>query len=220
MQTSLSSAVLAAIGIASLSVALPLASARAQDKPDATPPAQSNAQAGTAVAGGATAGQTFGAAPRSEAGGAPSGQTFGAAAQAAPPRPGGLARGQAVPAAAPGMQWTPVQGEPMPGVAVPMPPMQPGPAPVMVVDGAFLYILRGNEMFKVNKADLRVVAVGMLPGGMAPGLMPNSRARGLAPAPAATRVAPGGPPPARLAPGGAAPAATPGNVRQRRSGGK
>lgn len=33
----------------------------------------------------------------------------------------------------------------------------------MAVDGNFLYILRGNELYKVDKNSLRVVAQGELP---------------------------------------------------------
>ena len=40
-----------------------------------------------------------------------------------------------------------------------------GPA-TMVVDGNFLFILRGNQLFKVDKNTLRVVGQGELPGPM------------------------------------------------------
>lgn len=52
-----------------------------------------------------------------------------------------------------------------PGQPGPMPQMMMmgGGSPTMVVDGAFLYILRGNQLIKVQKETLKVVAQGELP---------------------------------------------------------
>ncbi|MBS1715446.1 MAG: hypothetical protein JST30_14040 [Armatimonadetes bacterium] len=186
MKNSLSSAVLAAVGIASLSVALPLASARAQDKP-AAPPAQE-----TRAEPAATATRTSGTT-------APQAAAPGDTLQDNRPRPA-AARDRFTPMPDQGRP----AGMPMPDVAMPMAPMPQGPAPVMVVDGQFLFILRGNEIYKVNKADLRVVAVGMLPGGARPMMIGPRPGNGI-PVPV---------------PGGTAPRAVPDTAKSRRSGGK
>jgi len=49
-------------------------------------------------------------------------------------------------------------------VAPPRPPAAPKESPSIVQDGAFLYIVRGNSMYKVRKSDMKVVASGRLPG--------------------------------------------------------
>lgn len=66
-----------------------------------------------------------------------------------------------------------------------------GGSPTMVVDGAFLYILRGNQLLKVQKETLKVVAAGELPmpemrrgpGGPGGDFQPQRRAGGGNPPP-------------------------------------
>jgi len=57
-------------------------------------------------------------------------------------------------------QWGDNPGPPGPGKPGPM--IGP-PATIMVADGDSLYILRGNVLTKVKKADLEVVVQKMLP---------------------------------------------------------
>lgn len=70
-----------------------------------------------------------------------------------------------------------------------------GGSPVMIDDQQNLYVLAGNRLFKVSKANLDVVAEGMLPMGPQPG-GPGG-------------FEPGGPPPVEGQPG----------IRQQRRGG-
>lgn len=94
-------------------------------------------------------------------------QTVGA--QDAPPNPPGQGgaiagpRGGQRPGQFPGQpgQFPGQPGQPgqFPGMAM----MMGGGSPTMVVDGQFLYILRGNQLIKVQKETLKVVAQGELP---------------------------------------------------------
>lgn len=63
----------------------------------------------------------------------------------------------------------------------------------MVVEGNFLYILRGNQLLKVSTSDLKVVATGNLPVPQ----MRNPQPGG----PPPEGVVPGGPPPVTSSPG-------------------
>jgi len=67
-----------------------------------------------------------------------------------------------------------------------------GPA-TMVVDNAFLYVLQGNHLFKVNKNTLEVVGQGMLPMQMDGGMRGGFGGGGVLPPAAGTRG--GGVPP-------------------------
>lgn len=115
MKTNWKAPILAGLGLVSLSIAIPMGVARAQQgDPD----------------------------PQQRGGGAPP-------VQGGPPQ-GGQFRGDMPPEMQRGDMMQRMGG------------MGGGPA-AMVTDNAFLYILQGNQLYKVNKNNLEVVGQGMLP---------------------------------------------------------
>ncbi len=117
-----------------LAVSLPLALARAQTNGTSADP-QAGPRAGQRAPGGPP-----------QAG--PGGQFSG------PPREGGQLGG-------PPQQGGQFGGPPQPGVMGPRMGMMGGGA--IAVDDDFVYVLRGNSIFKVYKKDLKVAATGELP---------------------------------------------------------
>ena len=135
MSTNWKAPVLAFLGLAALAVAVPVSVANAQEKAQNTQDIQQTGQTTTGQRTQRTVQDYYQDPARFQQRGQGAGQDF---RQGQPPQQGG------------------------PDMMMQRGMMGMGPA-TMVVDNQFLYILQGNQIYKVNKNTLEVVATGMLP---------------------------------------------------------